>query len=63
MAPMRWLREAAPELLPLVIAIAVPLAGLVLAAQVALTGERHQGLRIAAASVLGVCVWATVLTA
>jgi hypothetical protein len=61
--PMRWLRDAAPELLPLVIAIAVPLAGLVLALQVAATGDRRRGLRIGAATVLGVCVWALVLTA
>ena len=60
---MRWLRESASELLPLVIAVAVPLAGLLLALQVAATGDRRRGLRIGAATVLGVCVWAAVLTA
>jgi hypothetical protein len=63
MRPVRWLRESASELLPLVIAIAVPLAGLVLALQVAATGDRRRGLRIGAATVLGACVWAAVLTA
>jgi hypothetical protein len=63
MLPMRWLREQAPELLPLVIAIAVPLAGLVLAAQIWLTGEHRRGLRVLAATVLGVFVWTAALTA
>jgi hypothetical protein len=60
---MRWLREHAPELLPLVIAVAVPLAGVVLALQVALTGDRRRSLRIAAATILGVCAWTAALTA
>jgi threonine/homoserine/homoserine lactone efflux protein len=60
---LRWLREQAPELLPLVIAIAVPLAGVLLALQVGLTGDRQRGLRIGAATVLGVFLWAAVLTA
>jgi threonine/homoserine/homoserine lactone efflux protein len=60
---MRWLREMAPELLPLVIAVAVPLAGLLLALQVGLTGDRRRGLRIGAATVLGACIWAAALTA
>jgi hypothetical protein len=60
---MRWLRDSASELLPLVIAVAVPLAGLVLALQVAATGDRRRSLRIGAATVLGACVWAAVLTA
>jgi hypothetical protein len=59
---MRWLREQAPELLPLVIAVAVPLAGAILALQVGLTGDRQQAWRIGAATVLGVCAWAAVLT-
>jgi threonine/homoserine/homoserine lactone efflux protein len=63
MRDMRWLREWAPELLPIVIAIALPLAGVLLAAQAGLTGDRQQGLRIFAACVLGTCVWAIVLTA
>jgi hypothetical protein len=60
---VRWLKENAGELLPLVIAIAVPLAGLLLALQVGLTGDQRRGLRIGAATVLGVCLWVAVLTA
>jgi threonine/homoserine/homoserine lactone efflux protein len=63
MHAMRWLREWAPELLPLVIAIVVPLAGVILALQAGLTGDRRQGLRIGAACVLGVCIWTAALTA
>ncbi|MCW2983679.1 MAG: hypothetical protein JWR63_1249 [Conexibacter sp.] len=59
---MRWLRDHAPELLPLVIAIAVPLAGALLALQAGFTGDRRGGLRIGAATILGVCAWALVLT-
>jgi hypothetical protein len=59
---MTRLREMAPDLLMLVIAIGVPLAGLLLAVQVGLAGDRRQGLRIAAAAVLGVCAWVTLLT-
>ena len=60
---MRRLREMAPELLPLVIAVAVPLAGLLLALQVALTGDRRRALCVGAATVLGACVWTAALTA
>ena len=60
---MRWLREQAPELLPLVIAIAVPLAGVVLALQVWLTGDRRRGMRVLAAAVLGTFIWTAALTA
>jgi hypothetical protein len=63
MLAMRWLREQAPELLPLVIAIAVPLAGVVLALQVWLSGEHRRGLRVLAAAVLGTFVWTAALTA
>jgi hypothetical protein len=63
MLVMRWLREHAPELLPLVIAIAVPLAGVVLALQVWLTGEHRRGLRVLAAAILGTCIWTIALTA
>jgi hypothetical protein len=63
MLVMRWLREQAPELLPLVIAIAVPLAGLVLALQIWLSGEHRRGLRVLAAAVLGTFVWTAALTA
>jgi hypothetical protein len=60
---MRWIRDAAPELLPLVIAIAVPLAGVVLALQIWLTGDKRRSLRVVAAAVLGTCAWAIALTA
>ena len=60
---MQWLRAWAPELLPLVIAVVVPLAGLVLAAQVWLTGDHRRSLRVLAAAVLGTCLWTAALTA
>jgi hypothetical protein len=63
MSRMRWLRANAPELLPLVIAVAVPLAGLLLALQIGFTGERRQAFRVGAATVLGVCLWTAALTA
>ena len=59
---MRWLKEMAPELLPLVIAIVVPLAGVVLALQVWMTGDRRRSLRVIAAAILGTCVWTIALT-
>jgi hypothetical protein len=62
MRAMRWIKEMAPELLPLVIAIVVPLAGVVLALQVWMTGDRRRSLRVAAATVLGTCAWAIALT-
>jgi len=60
---MQWLRAQAPELLPLVIAVAVPLAGLVLAAQIWLTGDKRRSLRVIAACVLGTFAWTIALTA
>jgi hypothetical protein len=63
MPPVRWIRDNASELLPIVIAIVVPLAGALLALQVGLTDDRRKGLRIGAATALGVCLWAAVLTA
>jgi hypothetical protein len=60
---MQWLRAAAPELLPLVIAVAVPLAGVVLALQIWLTGDKRRSLRVVAAAVLGTCAWTIALTA
>jgi hypothetical protein len=63
MRAMQWLRGAAPELLPLVIAVAVPLAGVVLALQIWLTGDKRRALRVIAAAVLGTCAWAFALTA
>jgi hypothetical protein len=62
MRTMRWIKEMAPELLPLVLAIAVPLAGVVLALQVWMTGDRRRSLRVVAAAILGTCVWAIALT-
>jgi hypothetical protein len=60
---MQWLRGASPELLPLVIAIAVPLAGVVLALQIWLSGDKRRALRVIAAAALGTCAWAFALTA
>ncbi len=60
---MRWIKDMAPELLPLVIAIAVPLAGVVLALQIWLTGDRRRSLGVIAATILGTCAWAIALTA
>ncbi|HEV7494337.1 MAG TPA: hypothetical protein VGO10_11190 [Baekduia sp.] len=59
---MRWLREHSSELLSLVIAMAVPLAGVLLAMQIWASGERRNGLRVLAAAVLGTCIWITVLS-
>jgi hypothetical protein len=63
MRAMRWIKEMAPDLLPLVIAIAVPLAGVVLALQIWVTGDRRRSLSVIAAAVLGTCAWAIALTA
>jgi hypothetical protein len=60
---VEWIKRHAPTLLPIVIAIAVPLAGVLLALQEGITGDRTQGIRVGAACVLGVCLWAVVLTA
>jgi hypothetical protein len=60
-----WIKRNASELLPIVIAIVVPLAGVLLAAQEAISseGDRTHAVRIGAACVLGVCLWALILTA
>jgi hypothetical protein len=60
---MRSLREQAPELLPLLLAVALPLAGVILAAQAWVTGEHRRGLRVLAAAVLGTLIWTAALTA
>lgn len=60
---MRSLREVAPELLPLLIAIALPLAGAIVALQLWLSGEQRRSLRVLAATVLGAFVWTAALTA
>jgi hypothetical protein len=62
MRAMRWIKEMAPELLPLVIAIVVPLAGVVLALQIWVTGDRRRSLSVIAAAVLGTCAWTIALT-
>jgi hypothetical protein len=63
MPAMRSLRDQAPELLPLLIAVAIPLAGLFLALQIWLAGDHRRGLRVLAATVLGAFVWTAALTA
>lgn len=60
---MRWIKENAGELLPIVIAIVVPLAGAILAANIYFTGDQRRGLRVAAATILGICLYAAVFTA
>lgn len=62
MARVRWMKENAGELLPIVIAIFVPLAGIILALQLYLTGDRRRGLRVGAATLLGVCLYTAVFT-
>jgi|GEM_PF-2740097 len=59
---MQWLKANAPELLPLVIAVVVPLAGIILAANIWLTGDRRRGQRVAAATVLGIFLYALVFS-
>lgn len=44
------------------VAVALPLAGVVLAIVKFADGDRDEGLRIAAASLLGVCLYALLLT-
>ena len=51
------------DLLPLAVAIVVPLAGLALALQQATQGNREVSLRIASAAFLGVVLWVAVLQA
>lgn len=60
---MRWAKENSKELLPIGIAIVVPLAGAILAANIYFTDDRRRGLRVAAATLLGVCIYAAVFTA
>jgi hypothetical protein len=60
---MRRLSDQAPELLPLLIAVAIPLAGVVLALHAWVTGEHRRGVRVLAAAVLGAFVWTAALTA
>jgi hypothetical protein len=47
---------------PYAVAVALPLAGVVLAVIRYADGDRHDALRLAAASLLGVCLWALILT-
>ena len=44
-----------------IVAVALPLAGIVMAIAKFAAGDRDEGLRIAAASVLGVCLYALAL--
>jgi len=60
---MDWIKRNASDLLPIVIAVVVPLAGILLAAQEGVSGDRTHAVRIGAACVLGVCLWALILTA
>jgi threonine/homoserine/homoserine lactone efflux protein len=60
---MDWIKRNANDLLPIVIAIIVPLAGILLALQEGVSGDRTRALRIGAACVLGTCLWLLVLTA
>jgi hypothetical protein len=46
---------------PYIVAIALPLAGVVIAVVRATQGERDEGLRIAAAAFLGLCLYALLL--
>jgi hypothetical protein len=49
------------DLFPFAVAVALPLAGVVLAALRFGQGDRDDGLRLAAASVLGVALYALIL--
>jgi hypothetical protein len=53
-------RPRLAELFPIVLAVVVPLAGLMLALQHAAQADRRQALRIGAATVLGACVYALI---
>lgn len=44
------------------VAVALPLAGVILAVVKLASGDREDGLRIAAATVLGCCIYALALT-
>jgi len=50
------------ELFPLIVAVALPLAGAVLAIVRFADGDRDEGLRLAAATVLGSALYALLLT-
>jgi hypothetical protein len=60
---MDAIKAWAPTLLPLVLAVLLPPAGLLLALLTALNGDRPFGLRIALAAILGACLYAIALTA
>jgi hypothetical protein len=45
-----------------IVAVALPLAGVVMAAAKYADADRDEGLRIAVASVLGICLYALLLT-
>jgi hypothetical protein len=52
---LRWL-------FPFVVALALPLAGIIIAAVRFAEGDRDDGLRLAAAALLGVALYALLLT-
>ena len=54
------MRSRLAEVFPLVLAIVVPLAGLLLALQHLATGDRRQAGRIGAATALGACLYALI---
>lgn len=59
---MKDLLDRAPAVFPLALAVVVPLVGLLLALERLAAGDRAQALRIGLATVIGVCVWAAILT-
>ena len=56
-------RSRLAEAFPIVLAVVVPLAGLLLALQHAATGDRRQAARIGAATLLGAFLYALVFLA
>ena len=50
------------RLFPIVVAVALPLAGVVLAGARVVEGDRDDGVRLLAASVLGAALYALLLT-
>jgi hypothetical protein len=54
---MAWLKANASWLLPVVLAVVLPLVGILLTAQAAAMKDRERALRIGAATVLGIFVY------
>jgi len=57
---MAWLRANASWLLPVVLAVVLPLVGILLTAQAVATKDREQSLRVGAATVLGIILYVLV---